>query len=89
MTKNKFSAEYWKLVVIKLIEAPPSQMEEYVRDILRSCVNGTPQELYDGMAKVGALPTVKSVDGQYSFGDVSEFVKGVCNVKEYYERPAE
>jgi hypothetical protein len=65
--------------IVKMVaEAPDSQISYPWRVLCRN-FNGTPVAAYDLLAKISKLgPT-----------EASSFVKTLCNVERYYERPKE
>lgn len=66
------------------------QMAPYVRDKIRAVIEREhkPEELYDVMAWVAAIPIVRlGPPPAPVVGDVSGFVHEYCNVVAHYERP--
>lgn len=90
MTKFDFEL-FKKCMNVIAFELSDRELEPYVRQKIKDCLalDPTPQQLYDMMAEVAALPCDRLIiNGQkLAVGDISGFVQALCDVKKHYIRP--
>jgi hypothetical protein len=75
--------------VIRILrKCPDSDMEKHVKDKILEFTEKehNPGELYDFLQWVSDRPVVK-INEKICVGDVSTFVKALCNMKKFYLRP--
>ena len=85
--KKTADFEFMKGLLERLTQAPPSQMEDYVKDkiIAFSKTDYTETQIYDFLDEISKIPVVKT--DSFCIGDISSFVQIACDVSKIFERP--
>lgn len=71
-----------------LLKCPERDMEKYIKDKIIEFLqqSHTPGETYDFLQWVSDQPVIK-INEKMCVGNISTFVKELCNMKRYYLRP--